>query len=115
MVKRGFPFQDLVAELEAALDQAATVTTSDWARDKAGGLERDVRVVGTRAGSAFDLFAECKDWQTAIPPAVVLEVAAKAQFLGADEARVYSNSRFTPKALQVAASMGVGLFSVLAD
>ena len=115
-MKRGIAFQHLVGELEAALDPGATVSVSDWARDDAGGLERDVRVVGTRDGVAFDLFAECKDWTAApVGPSVVLEVAGKRDFLRADEARVYTNSSFTKKALQVGRDLGVGLYSVVAD
>ena len=63
-MKAGFPFQHLVSELEAAMDPKAIVTFGDWERDASGGVERDVRVRGTRNGSPYDLFAECKDWST---------------------------------------------------
>ena len=93
----------------------AIVTFGDWERDASGGVERDVRVSGTRNGSPYDLFAECKDWSTKVGPGVVFEVDGKRRFLGADEARVYANGPFTPKAVQVARDLGVGLYGVVAD
>ncbi len=61
-MKLGDAYQDLVGEIQRALDPGASVDVGIWVEGPDGRRDCDVRVRGTVNGATRFILIECKDW-----------------------------------------------------
>jgi Restriction endonuclease len=115
MSKRGIPYQDLVAKVEAALDPDAKVTVGEWIEGPDGDRDCDVSVRGTHDGRPYFVFIECKDWKKPVGIATVDSLDSVRRDLGVDLAMIYSNSGFTGPAIKKGDRLGINLLTAVAS
>ena len=113
--KRGLPYQDLVAKVEAALDPDAEVTVGEWIEGPDGERDCDVSVRGTQDGRPYFVLIECKDWNKPVGIATVDGLDSVRRDLGVDLAMIYSNSGFSGPAIKKANRLGINLLTAVAS
>ena len=113
MVKAGDEYQEIVGDVQRALDPGATVKVGTWVIGPDGKRDLDVEVRGTVEGRPRFILIECKDWRRRVGIDVVDALKSKREDLGADQAIIYSNSGFTKPALHKADRIGIDALSAL--